>query len=109
MKTFKFPYSGTGGPGDSWSGYTIVELTDEQAALLDASISSGSFDDIDEDPALDDICQKVWKSIIADTISNYDEKELREYGTKRDSLEKCAKKLLDRSCASIHYPGGWFF
>ncbi len=107
MKTFEFPYSGSGGPGDSWEGSVSVELTDEQAERLEASMASRKFEFIEDDESLEDICQIVWKAVIADTICNNEPEYLRELydADESDSLEDCAQWFLDDNGASIYYPG----
>lgn len=108
MKTYEFPYTGSGGKGDGWAGSVSVDLTDEQAYRLDKSISSGKFDDFEDDCSLDDIREIVWKACITDTVNNYlicDPEYLNEFGEEDSSEEECAEKLLDSNGATIHYPG----
>lgn len=108
MKTYEFPYTGSGGPGDGWAGAVTVDLTDEQAERLEASMENEEFEDFEDDDSLEDIKKEVWEAMIADTVSNYclsDPDYLRECGRKGDSLEVCAKKLLKSNLATVHYPG----
>ena len=107
MKTYEFPYSGSGGPGDSWEGAVNVELTDEQAGRLEASMTSKKFEFIEDDDSLEDIRQLVWKAVIADVINNSEPEYLREPYDVDESvpLEDCAQWFLDDNGASIYYPG----
>ena len=38
MSTYEFPYSGSGGKGDTWEGTIDVELSEEDYARVEASI-----------------------------------------------------------------------
>ena len=108
MMKYEFPYTGSGGKGDGWAGAVYVELTDDQAQRLEASIASKQFDDFEDDPSLNDIRQLVWEAAINDTVENYsicDLDYLQECGDEGDSLEECAEKLLESNGATIHYPG----
>ena len=112
MKTYEIPYSGSGGPGDSWSSYVTVELSDEQAERLAASIDSEKYDDFEDDSSLSDIYNLVWEKMVDQNMDSwkYDPDYLRSFGKKKDSLRTCAEKMLESNCATIHYPrkDPWF-
>lgn len=58
MKTYTFPY----GSGE-WDGTIDVELTDEEAALLEEAMKAENFH-LDEDPAMSKIDRKVCHCIF---------------------------------------------
>ncbi len=70
MKSFTFPY-GTG----EWSGTIDVELTNKEAAILEASMKKEEFFHLEEDPAMNDIEWKVSRAIF-----KKEKKQLREDG-----------------------------
>ena len=55
MKTYTFPY-GTG----EWGGTIDVELTDEESALLEASMAKDKFFHMDEDPDLEELEHRIY-------------------------------------------------
>ena len=59
MKKYTFPYGGTIGKCESWDSEIDVELTDEEAARLEASARSGEFMDMYDDDSISDIYEKV--------------------------------------------------
>ena len=61
MKRYEFPYGGSFGKGDSWDGVNEVELTDEEAARLEASARRAPRWHLDEDSEISDINDKVYK------------------------------------------------
>ena len=91
MKTYTFPY----GSGE-WDGTIDVDLTDDQAARLDASMEQEGFH-LDEDPALEDIWQKVHDQIIEETkaimIKDGALEELREEYPDLDDDELISEDL----------------
>lgn len=83
MKTYEFPYGGTGGPHghDSWDSVIEVELTDEEAARLEASArASGMCWHLEDDEAIDDIRERIERLIIVETLAAIPDviEELRE-------------------------------
>ena len=91
MKIYSFPY-GTG----EWDGTIDVELTDEEAALLEESMKEGLFH-LSEDPRMCDIERKVEKQIFKETkkqlISDGRMDELREFDPDADEDELVYEEL----------------
>lgn len=65
MKTYIFPYGGSSGKHDTWDSEIEVELTDEEAARLEASAVKDYRYGLDEDLELEDIYDKVYDLIFA--------------------------------------------
>lgn len=62
MKTYEFPY----GSGE-WGSVISVELTDSEAATLEASMETDEYFHLSDDPALAEIEEKVRAAIFAAT------------------------------------------
>lgn len=82
MKTYTFPVGGSQGKWESWDGTFDFALTDEEAARLEASAHTEPRWQLDEDPDIADICEKVekafWEHNKQMTIKDGRLKELRE-------------------------------
>ena len=70
MKSYIFPYYVSFGKGDNTDGCVTVELTDEEAVRLENSAHEKSRWRLSEDPALEDIFDKVYKKLIEAEIQN---------------------------------------
>ena len=70
MKKYTFPYGGNFGPGDSWGNDIEIELTDEEAARLEASARQEPRWRLNEDPDLQDIESRVSEAAYAQECKN---------------------------------------
>ena len=106
MKVYEFPYSGSGGKGDSWEAMIDVKLTDEESERLIASAKS--HDDMDEDSQIDDIYQKVYQKIVDENMVNVSDMidEFRsDYNMPEDATDReVVEEYLDNQRIHIHYP-----
>jgi hypothetical protein len=64
VKTYRFPCGGTTGKCDSWDSFIDFELTDDEAARLEASARAEFCWHLDEDESISDICQKIERFIF---------------------------------------------
>ena len=120
MKTYLFPYGGSFGGGDSWEGANEVELTDEEAERLEASARKESRYELDEDPEISDIHDKVYAYLYNHDLEEllndeYRIRELREdyedeNGSDSDNdgekitNRQLAEEYLDNTSFSVYYP-----
>lgn len=78
MKIYDFFVGGSAGKGDTWSYEISVELTDEEAARLEASARKEPRWHLDEDPEISDIYDKVYAVGMDNELENYMETDLYE-------------------------------
>lgn len=107
MKTYEFPFCGSGGPGDTWEGSISIDLSELDYARLEASISSGH-DSPMEDDAVSDLCYRVFDSIVEKTLKLEEDmiEEYREiYGMDDDATPReIIEEFLWSQSLSIGYP-----
>lgn len=70
MKAFTFETGGSWGRGDSWDGIFDFELTDEEAARLEAAAKGQSRWDFEDDEAVSDIYEKVYAAEYENELQN---------------------------------------
>lgn len=101
MKTYTFPYGGSFGKLDSWDGANEVELTDEEAARLEASARKEPRWRLDEDPEINDIYEKVYEFLYNHDIEEVmkDEDLLEELREDYESEDEDEEPLSDRELA----------
>ena len=110
MKVFTFPYGGSFGGGDTWGNTIDIELTNKDAARLEASARQEARYDLDEDPEISDIHDLVYKKAYNQEIRNIphfilDERRRDYYhGNTRISYHKLAVEYLDDSTFRVRYP-----
>lgn len=105
-KLVEFPYSGSGGKGDSWEGTIEVELTDEEIERLKASEEKYLRFVLADD--VDDIYSKVYERIVDNELEVLrfmidelrDDNEMDEDATDREVIEE----HLDSQGMCISYP-----
>ena len=68
MKTYKFPTGGSFGGGDSWEGIFTYALSDRAAKRLEESAKKEPRYNLDEDPEIADIYEKVLKAAYRENI-----------------------------------------
>ncbi len=119
MKTYSFFAGGSAGKGDTWSYDFDFELTDEEAARLEASARKEPRWHLDEDPEISDIYDKVYAAAYENELNNVDSdfiEELRDdYLSDDDNYEepeyceelgcwiKRAKPFTDRDFAVEYF------
>ncbi len=109
MDTYEFPYSGSGGKGDTWEGIIDVELSDEDYARVEASIKKGHFR-MCEDDEIDDIYQRIYDMIIDVTLEIERDNDMideyrEDYDCDEDATDRDVIELfLDEQGCSISYP-----
>ena len=107
MKTYTFPYGGTIGKLESWDSEIDVELTDEEAARLEASAHKESRWHLDEDEEISDICEKVESLIFEENkrmmIEDGRIEEVREFEEDEDLSDD---EIVEMEMGSWHafYP-----
>ena len=113
MKMYSFPYGGSFGKGDSWDGENEVELTDEEAARLEASARKEPRWHLDEDPEIDDIYEKVYaflynhdiETLMNDKYWIEERRSDREYeGKEPISDREMAEEYMDETSFNVCYP-----
>ena len=109
MKKYEFPFSGSGGKGDSWEGIIDAELSEEDYARLRASALKG-FYGMWEDEEIKDIYDLIYQKVIDETLltersSGMIEEHREDLGldaaTSDHEVIEC---YLDEQCCHIHYP-----
>lgn len=107
MRKCVFPISGSGGVGDTWEGHVEVNLSEKDYARLEASVKKG-FDDMMDDPEINDIYERVFRKVVDITIENEEDMidEYREdFGMRKNaSPRKVIEEFLGEQCCTIHYP-----
>ena len=109
MSYYEFPYSGSGGKGDTWEGTIDVELSDEDYARVEASIKGGCFRMCD-DPEIEDIYDAIYEKVIDVTLEiekdiDMIEEHRETYGLDEDATEReVIETYLDEQGCSISYP-----
>ena len=107
MKTYVFPYGGTLGKCEGWDSEIEFELTDEEAARLEASARKEPRWHLDEDESLDDIRQKIEEYIFEENkrmmIEDGRIEELQEFEENEDMT---IDELVDEEMGTWHvsYP-----
>ena len=86
MKTYKFPYGGA-----DWDSFVEFELTEEEAARLEASAKAEPRWHLDEDEAISDICKKIKQFIVCHCL-------FRQFShlTVKTELHDCVRHLHDK-------------
>ena len=108
MRIYTFPYGGSFGKGDSWDGANEVELTDEEAARLEASAHEEPRRRLDEDPEISDIYDKVYDYLYnhdIETLMN-DEDWIEEQRSDREDED--LEPVSDRELAEEYMEGTSF-
>lgn len=112
MKIYTFPYGGSFGKGDSWDGANEVELTDEEAARLEASARKEPRWHLDEDPEISDIYDKVYdylynhdiEGIMTDEDLMEDLRDEHEDDEEPLSDRELAEEYMDNTTFHVCYP-----
>ncbi len=83
MKTYCFPIGGTQGKHEYWDGAMDIAISDKDAIRLEASARKAKGLHFDEDPAVQDIYERVRKKIIREQTEELKNigrlEELREF------------------------------
>lgn len=107
MKTYAFPYGGTIGKLETWDSEMDVDLTDEEAARLEASAHKEPRSYLNEDEEISDICEKVVSIIFEENkrmmIEDGRIEEVREFEEDEDLSDD---EIVDMEMGSWHafYP-----
>lgn len=105
MRKYIFPYSGSGGKGDTWEATIEIELDDEETERLEASAREEQRWNLDEDDELEDLYERIQNEILeANKQMMIDDGRLDELREDEPDMEDDDLVDMELGCISIQFP-----